>query len=311
MPRQEPQDAIDASAAALLDRLGIAYEPEAPLGPRTWYGIGGRAEALAHPDSLEALAALAARCHDTTIPLRVLGRGANLLVREGTVPGIVVALDRPWFTEVREDGNRVHARGGADLFKLVRETARAGLAGLEHVYDIPATVGGAVRMNAGGQYGTISDCLESVSLMRATGEVETLPAARIAFGYRRTDIAAPLIVEAAFALERADPAATSERMKSIFAQKKQSQPFGDRSAGCAFKNPVDQTDKGAGRLIDEAGLKGKTHGTAKVSELHANFLLADRETGRAEDVYQLMLDIERAVKAHHGIALEREVVVWP
>jgi UDP-N-acetylmuramate dehydrogenase len=301
-------------AATIPARLGIACESNAPLGPRTWYGVGGKAEVLAHPASTEQLAALAAACYEHQVPMRVLGRGANLLVRDHqtpAVPGVVVVLDDPFFTAIRYDGSSVHARGGADLFKLVRDTARAGLSGLENIAGIPATVGGAVRMNAGGIYGEIGDYVQSVTVMRETGELETLSADAISFGYRHADLAAPLIVDVTFALTPADADATTRRMKEIFAYKKQSQPMGDKSAGCAFKNPKAQSDKGAGQLIDEAGLQGYTLGTAQVSDVHANFITVDKHHGRAEDVYQLIQYVEQAMQAYHGITLQREVVVWP
>jgi UDP-N-acetylmuramate dehydrogenase len=300
--------------AGLLYQLGIAHQAHAPLGPRTWYAVGGEAEVLAQPSSLDQLQAVVAACHQCALPLRVLGKGANLLVRDHqtpAVPGVVLALKAPFFTEIQDHGGQVQARGGVDLFKLVRQTARAGLSGLDSVAGIPATVGGAIRMNAGGAFGEIGDCVQSVTVMRENGELQTLQRQQITFGYRQTDIEAPLIVEATFALTPAEPEQTTGRMKEIFAYKKQSQPMGDQSAGCAFKNPKDQTDKGAGQLIDEAGLKGYTRGSAQVSTVHANFITVDKQAGRAEDVYQLMQHVQQVVYDHHRITLQREVVVWP
>jgi UDP-N-acetylmuramate dehydrogenase len=309
-----------SDAATRLDAAGIPYDTQAPLGPRTWFQVGGRAEVLATPRSMDELQNVVGMCHNMAIPLRVLGKGANLLVRETTVPGIVIALDAPCFQHMHWDAKAgkpsgeavtVQAGAGVDLFKLVRETAKAGLSGLENIAGIPATVGGAVRMNAGGAFGEIGDYIEHVTVMHATGETETLPRDQIAFAYRQTDIAAPLILEATFTLTAADPAQTTARMKEIFAYKKTSQPMGDKSAGCAFKNPKHQTDKGAGQLIDEAGLKGATVGGARVSDRHGNFIVVDPDTAAAGDVFALIEHLERTVRRVHGIDLEREVITWP
>ena len=330
-----PNAAADG-AAAVVARLGIPHELAAPLGQRTWFGVGGWAEVLALPQSIEQAQAVAAVCHQQGLPLRVLGKGANLLVRDGEVAGVVMALEGPFFQQVRySDGSllgestsdeasagsdraadparpvTIHARGGVDLFKLVRQTARQGLSGLEHVAGIPASVGGAVRMNAGGAFGEIGDCVQSVTVLRPDGSIETLARGQITFGYRHTDITAPVILEVAFSLNRADPASTTARMKEIFGYKKTSQPMAAQSAGCAFKNPKDQTDKGAGQLIDEAGLKGHAKGGARVSQTHGNFIVLDRDSARADDVVRLIEHIEQTVRECHGITLEREVVVWP
>jgi UDP-N-acetylmuramate dehydrogenase len=308
-------------AADLATALGVAHEVNAPLGPWTWFTVGGQAEVLAHPATLDELSGLVAGCHDQGIPMRVLGKGANLLVREGVVAGMVIALDTAFFQQVvyadepavagHGDTVAVQARGGVDLFKLVRETARAGLSGLENVAGIPATVGGAVVMNAGGAFGEIGDVVQSVSVMRETGIIETLPREQITFGYRHTDIAAPLIVEVTFALTAGDAAQTTARMKEIFAYKKDSQPMGDKSAGCAFKNPRGQSEKGAGQLIDEAGLKGFVVGGAHVSERHGNFIVVDPKTASADDVAALIEHVQNVVRDVHGVDLQREVVIWP
>jgi UDP-N-acetylmuramate dehydrogenase len=266
---------------------------------------------LARPASIDQLSELAGRCHQRGVPLRVLGKGANLLVREGTVPGVVVSLEAAFFREARIDGGEVTAGSGADLFKLVRQTARAGLAGLEQVAGIPASVGGAVRMNAGGAFGDIGSFVRRVTVMEQDGRVSTHEAAELVFGYRRSNISAPLILEATLALEPGEPSAVMQRVKEVFAYKKASQPMAEKSAGCAFKNPISQSELGAGALVERAGLKGTTIGGARISHRHANFVVTDRETGSAEDVYKLIEHVREQVARVHGIELEREVVVWP
>ena len=300
----------------LLDQWRVPYQTHAALGPLTWYGVGGHAEALARPESLEELAKVAQACRERGIPLRVLGSGANLLVREGIVPGVVVRLDAGAFRGVRVEGSRVTVGAGHDLFRLVQLAARRGLGGLERVAGIPASVGGAVRMNAGGAWGDLGQLLSSVTILRpASGEVETLPREAIGLSYRRTSLGDAVVVEATLDLEPTDPARATARVKEVFAKKKASQPMADRSAGCAFKNPPPDAPhvegRAAGKLIDEAGLKGFRLGSAYVSPVHANFVAADREGARADDVWAVMEHVRRTVRERLGVTLEREVVVWP
>ncbi|MEX2544227.1 MAG: UDP-N-acetylmuramate dehydrogenase [Phycisphaeraceae bacterium] len=302
----------DLIAADLLDDLDVPHERDAPLAPLTWYKLGGRAAVLARPTSTTQLAALAARCHERGVALYVLGGGANLLVRDEGVPGVVVQLNDPAFTGLHVDGNRLRVGAGHDLFKLVLATARAGLAGLEVLAGIPGTVGGALRMNAGGAFGDIGACVRRVGVMSAAGRAEQRSRDELIFAYRASNIAAPLILDAEFELEEEDPQQLARRVKEIFFYKKTSQPMDAASAGCAFKNPPrDVADgAGAGQLIDRAGLKGYRHGQAQVSPVHANFIAAD-PGATAGDVLAVIDHVQRVVAERFGVTLEREVVVWP
>jgi UDP-N-acetylmuramate dehydrogenase len=299
---------------SFLADLNIRTETDVPLGPRTWYGVGGHAACLAHPSSIAQLSALVAACREHATPLYVLGAGANLLVREGEVPGVVVTLDDPSFAQLKIDGQLVTAGAGYDLFKLVRETAKAGLGSLEVVAGIPASVGGAVRMNAGGAYGEIGSAVKRVQVMSGSGQVYYRDRDDLVFSYRHVNIEAPFILEVEFELTAGEPGDLMNRVKEIFLYKKNSQPLGDASAGCAFKNPQpteqDAHPTPAGKLIDRCGLKGYRHGSAYVSEIHANFVGVDAG-GQAEDVWEVIQHVEQTVREMTGVSLEREVVVWP
>jgi UDP-N-acetylmuramate dehydrogenase len=298
-------------AASLVADLGIAHEVDAPLGPRTWYGVGGSAEVLAHPTNESELAKLVARCAEGGVPIRVIGEGANLLVADRGVPGVVVELDAQAFRGIDLTGATVTAGGGASLAKVIVATAREGLAGLEVLAGIPASIGGAVRMNCGGRYGQIGDTLDEVDLITPAGERKTVDRTALDFGYRRSAVGDSIVVRARFGLRREDPAEVRRRMKSIFAYKKSTQPLADRSAGCAFKNPpAGRSEKGAGQLIDEAGLKGLSLGGASVSSRHANFLVVE-PNGSADALIELIETVRQRVAAHCGVELEREVVIWP
>lgn len=300
----------DHGAADIVRRLGIAHDVDAPLGPLTWYKVGGAADVLARPHDVEHLASLMRGCHDANVPVHVLGRGANLLVCDEGVRGVVIQLTAPALRRIQLNGTQATAGGGADLARLIMTCVRGGCAGLEGLAGVPATVGGALRMNAGGHHATISDTLVSVTTLDQAGELHERARRDIAFAYRSSDIADPIIVEAKFVLQPDDPAVLRQRVKAIFAEKRASQPLADKSAGCAFKNPpADVSDRPAGQLIDEAGLKGLRIGGAEVSGRHANFIVV-HSGGTANDVLAVMTHVQRTVAERFSIELEREVVVW-
>lgn len=294
-----------------LSRLDLDLTLNAPLGPLTWYGVGGWAEALVEPRSIEALAAVMQLARRCDLPVRLLGRGANLLVAERRVPGMVIRLGDRVFRHITIQDNQLTAGAGADLAQVILASARAGLGGLEGLAGIPASVGGAVRMNAGGQHGCVSDPLRSVLCMNQGGEVIEYPRPVIEFGYRHCGLSDPVILQATFDLQPGDPKALREQVKQLTADKAATQPLGARSAGCVFKNPPPQvSDLSAGQLIDQAGLKGRRVGRASVSAVHANFIVA-QPGGTADEIIQLIGQVQQAVAREFGVELEREVVIWP
>jgi len=276
------------------------------LSDLTWFRLGGPAACVLSPRDEDQLADLVRRAQTQGVPWRVLGHGANVLVSDAGVDGIVIRLDEPAFTRIHLEGEVVTAGGGADLMKLGNACADGGLAGLECMAGIPGTVGGAVRMNAGGRFGAVSDCLESIRVMRPAGVVETLPRARVGFGYRHSDLDRGIVLSARFRLHGEPAVQVKARIKEYWRLKKESQPIAAHSAGCIFKNPPGDS---AGRLIDRAGLKGRTRGHARVSERHANFIVAD-EGATATDVLGLVDEIRGTVQEKFGVRLELEIDVW-
>jgi UDP-N-acetylmuramate dehydrogenase len=301
--------------STLLGDLDVDIELDAQIGAMTYFAIGGRADLLVRPCSADALSILLRRCRDDEIPCKILGKGANLLVDDLGVDGIVISLDKPCFTSTRfdcdNDAQALHAMAGADLAKVVMKTVRLGLDGMIAMAGIPASIGGAVRMNAGGAYGCISDSLSTVTCLTYAGELVTFSKEDLTFGYRTCSIAEPLILSATFDLQECDPAALRERVKEIFAWKKARQPLADSSAGCIFKNPVSETGDriSAGKLIDDIGLKGTTIGGASVSEQHANFITTTAQA-TTDDVIQLIREIKTQVLDSTAIILQEELVIW-
>lgn len=281
----------------------------------TWFGIGGLADRLARPASVEELR----ECLCIDPHARVLGDGANLLVADEGVGELVIDTSR--LAGVRIDAVRglVWAEAGARLPKLINETVRLGLAGLECLGGIPASVGGAVVMNAGGAFGQIADAVMRVHGLDRRGQTITLERDRIDFAYRHSGLAGMVVTSVDLRLTPADPGPLRRRHLEIMAYKKNSQPLKDRSAGCIFRNPTlgrEVAEIGAagervsaGLLIDRAGCKGWVRGGARVSDAHANFVTATTDACAA-DVIALMESVAARVREQFGVELEPEVVVW-
>ncbi len=276
------------------------------LAEHTWYGIGGPARYFIEPRSVDELAQAAKRCRDNEIPVLVLGSGANLLVNDAGVKGAVIHLGQGDFLKTKRTEEGVKANAGADMGQLVLQCVRDGLSGLECLTGIPGSVGGCVRMNAGGAFGDVGNVIESVDVMTESGEVFTRHHEDLAFAYRSTNISAKFIIAAEFRLREEDPQRVLKQVKQIWIYKKNSQPLARRHSGCVFKNPRGLS---AGALIDRAGLKGHSVGGAYVSQKHANFILADK-SAKAFDVLKLIEEIRETVYKKFEVYLEREIEVW-
>ncbi len=300
---------------SLLAGIDAAVEPNAPLGKRTYFSVGGCADFLASPRSEAALVDITRRCAEAGVPLRVLGEGANLLVDDDGVDGVVICLDQPCFRERTfdrsADGVIVQAGAGLPVSQLIRECGQRALGGLEQLTGIPATLGGALRMNAGGRWGDIAQSTISLRLVGADAKVRTISASDAGFAYRHTSLPAGIITGAALSLRDEEPLELRKRIKEISAIKAASQPLAANSAGCMFRNPIDSTGRrlSAGALIDEAGLKGLCHGTAQVSPVHGNFITI-KTGGSPRHAVELSEQVAQRVHDRHGIRLDREVVFW-
>ncbi len=299
----------------MLAARSVMVEPNAEIP--TWFGVGGRAELLSRPASRDDLRdTLLAFAHS---PIRVLGDGANLLVHDDGVDGLVVSLDELSAVEPigpmdgMEDCILVRAEAGVRLPRLCVDTVRDGLAGLEVLAGIPASVGGAAVMNAGGRFGSIADVVHAVHGFTRSGEPITIPYQQLSFDYRHSGLSHLIITAVDLALRKVDEGeqpALRDRLKEVMAAKKASQPLAERSAGCVFKNPmVDGVRMSAGRLIDLSNCKGMKVGGASVSEVHANFVTTG-EGCRASDILELMEMVAEKVRRHWGVTLEPEVAVW-
>lgn len=291
----------------------LAIESNVPIP--TWYGIGGRADRFCKPQSLDDLKA----CLELDPNLVVLGDGANLLVDDAGIPNLVISLTAPAFTSVKRAGGITIAGAGANLPKLITGTVRDGLSGIEGLGGIPASVGGAAIMNAGGSFGQFADAVATVHALDRHGREVTLTRNQINFSYRHSGLNGLIITSVELNLTPADPAALREHLLEVMAYKKSTQPMADKSAGCVFKNPnlthdlKDIAGKGArvsaGMLIDRAGCKGMQIGGAQVSHSHANFITTS-SAAKANDVIQLLEQVKRRVLDTFGVSLETEIAIW-
>ncbi len=284
-----------------------------PLSRHTSFGIGGPADLLVYPADTADLVALLREIRAQELNSVVLGGGTNVLVRDGGFRGVVISLRRLNAVKVEREYRSlggtyavVYAEAGAALAKVISFTANAALTGLEFATGIPGTLGGAVCMNAGTAEGEMGDVVETVTLLTPGGELATRSKEEMGFGYRSASVPAGHVVLSALLQLRHDEKNKIEaKVKALMDKRKERQPWGLPNAGSIFKNPLDES---AGKLIESAGLKGKTVGGAQVSEKHANFIV---NTGKATaaDVLSLMEIVKQTVLDVHGARLEPEIKI--
>ena len=277
------------------------------LAQHTWLGLGGPARWFIRPRNLEELQEATRRCAENAIAIYVLGLGADVLVNDVGVNGAVFRFSEPFWQRVEVEKNLVHVGAGVEMQKLLTNMVRSGLGGIECLASIPGTIGGGIRMNAGGKFGDLGESVFRVAVMDSGGTVFERTKDDLVFEYRHSNISAPFILDATLELEEEDPEQILRKMREILMFKRTTQPLNTRNAGCIFKNPRGLS---AGALIDQAGLKGFRVGGAEVSSKHANFIIA-RPGCLADDVMKLMRIIREKVFEKNGILLESEVQIWP
>ena len=296
----------DPQVLATLRQLDVEFRPGASLAELTSLGIGGTTDLLQikQHDSIPELLNL---LDSHGIPHRFLGGGSNLLVDDGELSWVVLQLVRPE-PDVRLDGNFVDVDAAADLGRTVTRCAKNDLGGMEGLIGVPGTVGGALRMNAGAYGMQIGSYVREVKLYRAAKRrIEILRDDEISFEYRHTSFAPDDMMLAVKLELPANPYKEILHGIRICNEKRRaSQPLGQKSAGCIFKNPPGAS---AGRMIDELGLKGLSVGDARVSDRHANFFVNAGQASAA-DMLSLISDVRQRVYSAFHVDLENEVVVW-
>jgi UDP-N-acetylmuramate dehydrogenase len=296
---------IQPPEAGLIRRLPAVrgrLTENAPIGPTTWFRVGGPAEVLFRPadeaDLADFLAAL-----PVDIPVTVIGVASNLLVRDGGVPGVTVRLGRG-FAAIAAAGDEMRVGAVALDLNVALAAAEAGIAGLEFLCGVPGTIGGALRMNAGAYGSEVKDVLIHADAVDRSGTLHRLSVAEMGLSYRHCGIDPGWIFTSAlFSGRRGDPEAITQKMAEIKAAREASQPIRARTGGSTFANPPGDH---AWRLIDEAGCRGMVRGGAMVSDKHTNFLI-NTGTATAADIEGLAEEVRRRVHARFGIVLEWEI----
>src|SRR5262245_2424060 len=277
-----------------------------PLAPYTHLKIGGPAAYFVQPPSVEDLAAVLRHCNSTKTPLRVLGAGVNLLIRDEPLAAAILRLSAPAFTKIAVTGRTVKAGCGVSLPALISATARHGLAGFETLVGIPATVGGALRTNAGDRSGEIGQYVRRVNVLNDSGGVDVRERDELQFEEHHSNLDDAVILGAEFELESDGADAIVKRMRKAWIQRKAEQPFSFQAAARLFQNPKGMS---AARLIEQAGLARQRVGGAEISERNANYVVAHPGT-YARDVLRLIDLVRSKVREKAGIELEQEIVVW-
>lgn len=286
------------SAAAIVLR-------REPLAKHTTLRVGGPADVYIEPADENDLAAVLKFCCEREVKFFILGRGSNLLVRDGGFRGVVICLSQPAFGKIEIDGERICCGAGAKLKNVAVEAKRNGLSGVEFLEGIPGSVGGALRMNAGAMGDETFNFVESVRVMDFSGNISEMSPKEMDVTYRRCGILKNHIALAVtFKCKKSSREEIEARMKSFSEKRWKSQPASP-SAGCIFKNPATIP---AGRLIDELGLKGLRVGGAKVSAEHGNFIV-NGGTATARDVLELISLLRTKAKSERGIDLDAEVEI--
>ena len=279
-------------------------EMDIPMKELTTLRVGGKADCVVFAGSESDVEQLALFCADRDVPLTVVGRGSNLLVRDGGLSGVVLLMGKS-FADVRVEKNRVYAQAGATLGAAARAAQQAGLAGLEFAEGIPGSVGGGVRMNAGAYGGEIKDVLIDATVLTAEGELKTVTRDELDLSYRHSIVPEKgyIVLSARFRLTPKPKDEIKSYMAELRAKRVEKQPLEYPSAGSTFKRPEGYF---AGKLIMDAGLRGYSVGDAQVSEKHCGFVVNKGEA-TAADVLTLIKDVQETVLKQFGVKLEPEV----
>ncbi len=296
----------DPRIVTRLAELDVELHHDAALSKLTSLGIGGTTDLL-RIEKYESLPDLLDLLDANHVPHKFLGGGSNLLVGDGELPWVVVQLVRPE-PDVVLEGNHAHVDAAADLGRMITFCAKNDLGGMEGLIGVPGTVGGALRMNAGAYGMQIGSYVREVKLYRAASRtIEVFRGDQISFEYRHTSFAPDdMMLAVILELPSKPYKEILQGIRICNEKRRSSQPLGQKSAGCIFKNPPGAS---AGRMIDELGLKGLSVGDAQISDRHANFFV-NAGQATAKDMLTLVADVRERVQKSYGVSLENEVVVW-
>jgi UDP-N-acetylmuramate dehydrogenase len=290
----------------LFDGLEHIVRENEPLAPFTWLGLGGTVQYFAEPTNEAELLTIVRRCREMSVPVRLLGHGTNLLVRDEGVSGVVVRLISPEFTGIKTSETGIVAAGGAKLSQVLSAAARDGLAGLERLVGIPGTVGGAVHGNAGTGSADIGQSISSVVVLNRSGEIREHQRSEMHFGHRQSSVDEFAVLHVHLELEKAESPELVKRMQKHWLVRQASQLVDGKIGVPAFRDP---TGISAATVIEQAGLKGTRVGEAAVSEQNASFVVV-HPGAKSSDVIRLLELVRSTVQEQVGVELEVSLEIW-
>jgi UDP-N-acetylmuramate dehydrogenase len=284
---------------------GIVRENES-LAPFTWLQIGGPTRYLVEPNTVEEASQVLKACNEQSIPVRLLGGGSNVLVREAGFAGATMLLNAPAFSQISQAGTLLTCGAGAKLSHLVGYAVGLGLGGLEHLIAIPGTVGGAVRGNCGSDEGDISQSIKSAKVLAKDGSIRVVTRDEIAFTHRTSGLDGVALIEVTFSLHAGDAEALTKRQQTFWILKRRSQPSFPERAALAFIDPVGYK---AADLIQQAGMVGAVEGAVRMSTTYPNFLIASAGATSGQ-VLKLLERIKQGVQDRSGVQLQQHLQIW-
>lgn len=296
---------IDVDFKELKSLIKGKVELNCAIAPYTTYHLGGKASAFVEPQSTEDLAELLRCLTHAAVPYLMLGGGSNVLFADEGFKGVVIRLGRG-FQGIHFEGDRVRVKAGTQLVKVLNKSREAGLGGVEFFAGIPGTIGGAVAGNAGAKKAWIGPTVEELTIVTPHGEVKELKKGDYRYGYRQSSLkmSGNVLVETVLKLKKEPKDAIEKKVKEYFKVRRGKQPRVEKNAGSVFKNPEGNF---AGRLTESVGLKGFKVGGARVSEIHANFII-NEGAATAHDVVTVMREIQKRVSKEYNIRLEPEIL---
>ena len=303
MPTQNKNNFAD-ELATLVSSATVIKRDE-PMAKHTTLRVGGPADVYVEPATEADLALILQWCGERGVKFVILGRGSNLLVRDGGFRGVVICLSHPNFSRIEIDGTRIRAGAGAKQKNVAVEAKRNGLSGVEFLEGIPGSIGGALRMNAGAMGSETFNAVESVRVMDFAGNISELSPREMSVTYRSCAVLKNHIALGVVFKCKPEPREEIEKRMKAYSEKRWSSQPAAPSAGCMFKNPATIP---AGRLIDELGLKNTKVGGARISQEHGNFLVNDGGA-TAKDVLELIEVLRAKAKVERGIDLHTEVEI--
>ncbi len=291
---------------SLFEGFGHIIRENVMLCDYTTLGLGGPARYFIEPSSERELVGVVEACFQQKIPLRVIGGGANLLIRETGFGGAVLSLSSPVFTSMSTDGEYVDCGGGAKLSHLISFCIGSKLGGLEHLVGIPGTVGGACHGNAGTLNGDIGSLVQSARLLESDGTITTINRSQMHFGTRKSSLDALAILDVRLKLQFGDPAALTKRMQTLWILKRSQQPSQSTRTALAF---IDAGPGSAAKLISECGLSGYRHGNVLICPAFPNYIIVDGKV-TSDEVLGLLEFVRNQVEERTGVQLQSHLQVW-